>query len=139
MKELESIVGIYNFFNPQPLEQSESYYYLLYILDEKGALELDEAKALFNENFKSDIVLISHKNSKLIGPFSTVEKLDQYAFALCEHYNAAKINLLSVDEYNGLLENHQEAELFHKDVLEKGNVITNIERKKKGILSRFFS
>lgn len=139
MKELESIVAIYNFLNPQPLEQSENYYYILYLLDEKGALELDEAKALYNENFKSDLVPISHKNSKLIGPFSTVEKLDQYAFALCEHYNAAKINLLSVDEYNSLLENHQEAELFYKDVLVKGNVITNIERKKKGILSRFFS
>lgn len=139
MKELESIVGIYNFFNPQPLEQSESHFYLLYLLDENGAIELDEAKTLFNERFKSELIQIGHKNSKLIGPFSTIENLEQFAFAICEFYNAAKINLLSVDEYNNLLENHQEAHSFHQDILVKGNVITNIERKKKGILSRFFN
>ena len=74
----------------------------------------------------------------MIGPFLSLETLNQYAFALCEELNAAQINLLSVADYNSLLENQQLASDFHRDLLEKGNVLENIERKKKGLLSRIF-
>jgi hypothetical protein len=65
--------------------------------------------------------------------------LDQYAFALCEELNAAKISLLSVEEYNTLLETTHMSSDFHRDLVEKGNVMENIERKKKGFLTKFFS
>jgi len=138
MKEIDYIVGIYHHFILNPSEQFEPNYYLLYLLDEKGMLEIEGAKDLFKEKFVLDSSLIQKVPNNVIGPFISMETLNQYAFALCEELNAAQINLLSVKEYNALLENHQTAQDFHKDLLEKGNVIENIERKKKGFLSRFF-
>ncbi len=138
MKEIDYIVGIYHHFVLSPAEETEPNYFLLYLLDEKGMLELEGARDLFKEKFASE--LISHQKvpNNVIGPFVSLETLNQYSFALCEELNAAQINLLSVVDYNALLENHQVSSDFHRDLLEKGNVIENIERKKKGFLSRFF-
>ena len=139
MKEIEYVVGIYNFFNPFPEDGSEPYYYMLYLLDEKGMLEKEGALKLFDERFLGP-ELEGHKTPpNTIGPFISLERLNQYAFALCEEVNAAQISLLSVSDYNTMLENSQQATEFHRDLLEKGNVLQNIERKKKGLLSRFFS
>lgn len=139
MKEIEYIVGIYNFFNPYPEDGQESYYYMLYLLDEKGFLEKEVAMKLFAESYSSQETAGLKIPHNTVGPFISLEKLNQYSFALCEELNAAKISLLSVQEYNALLEQGQQASDFHRDLLEKGNVMENIERKQKGFLSRFFS
>jgi hypothetical protein len=138
MKEIEYIIGVYNFFNPFPEDGQESYYYLLYLLDEKGILEREVALQIFTERYTSEEIVGLKTPFNTIGPFVSLEKLNQYAFALCEELNAAKISLLSVQEYNSLLEYSQLASDFHRDLLEKGNVMENIERKQKGFLSRFF-
>ncbi len=138
MKDIEYIVGIYNFFNPFPEEGEESHYYLLYLLDEKGILERDVPQKIFNEHYNSVDIAGLKTPFHTIGPFVSLEKLNQYAFALCEDLNASKISLLSVQEYNSMLEFGQLASDFHRDLLEKGNVLENIERKQKGFLSRFF-
>ena len=138
MKEIEYIVGIYNFTNPQPDLGGEAAYYLLYLLDEKGMLEFDRALKLFNERF-DEIGKTAEPIANAIGPFLSLDKVNQYAFSLCEELNAAKVSLLSVEEYNTLFESTQLASDFHRDLLEKGSVMENIERKKKGFLGRFFS
>ena len=138
MKEIDYIVGIYHHYVLNPSEQLEPYYYLLYLLDEKGMLELEGARDLYKEKFLNDLNSHQKVPQNIIGPFITIESLNQYAFALCEELNAAQINLLSVTDYNSLLENHQVSSDFQRDLLEKGNIIENIERKKKGFLSRFF-
>ncbi|MBC7713900.1 MAG: hypothetical protein H7177_11205 [Rhizobacter sp.] len=138
MKEIDYVVGIYNFFNPYPEDGDESFYYMLYLLDEKGLLEKEGAVKLFLDRFTS-VEAGTKSPVNTIGPFVNLERLNQYAFALCEELNAAQVSLLSVQEYNTLLENSQQATEFHRDLLEKGNVMENIERKKKGFLSRFFS
>lgn len=139
MKDVEYIVGVYHFMNPYPEESSESAYYLMYLLDDKGMLDREVALKLYTERFKTEGAE-PKMPGKSIGPFESVERLDQYAFALCEELNAARISLLSVAEYNTLLENSHLASDFHRDLVEKGNVIENIERKKKGgIFSKLFS
>lgn len=139
MREIEYIVGVYNSFNPFPEEGDESYFYLLYLLDEKGLLEKEGAQKLFKERFLSEHLEGIKSPTNMIGPFLALDNVNQFAFALCEELNAAQVSLLSVNEYNSLLENSQLASDFHRDLLEKGNVMENIERKKKGFLSRFFS
>jgi hypothetical protein len=137
MKDTEYIVGIYNYFNPLPEIQNESGYYFLYFIDEAGLLEMEFPTKIFEKNFKSG--LIDNENVPgIVGPFSSTEALNQFAFQFCEELNAEKVSLLSVEEYNVLLENSHNGLDFHRDLLAKGNVIENIERKKKGFLSRFF-
>ncbi|MBY0414131.1 MAG: hypothetical protein K2Q18_08190, partial [Bdellovibrionales bacterium] len=115
------------------------YYYMLYLLDEKGILERDLAVKLFKERFSAPELADIKVSQGMIGPFVSVETLNQFSFALCEELNAEKISLLSVQEYNALLDQGQDANGFHRDLLEKGNVMENIERKKQGFLNRFFT
>lgn len=137
MKEIEYIVGVYNYLNAFPELHSDSAYYILYLLDEKGLLDKSAANKLYEEKFKSELSSANiHQN--MIGPFDSTDNLNQFAFQLCEELNAEKVSLLSVQEYNTLLEGTQTASDFHRDLLLKGNVMENIERKKKGFLSRFF-
>lgn len=137
MKDTEYIIGVFNFLNANPEIQSDSAYYFLYLLDEKGLLDKSAARKLYNERFKSELSN-SDLQPNMIGPFDSVSSLNQFAFQLCEELNAEKVSLLSVQEYNSLLESSQVASDFHRDLLLKGNIMENIERKKKGFFSRFF-
>ena len=137
MKDTEYIIGLYNYLNAYPEIQDESAFYLLYLLDEKGLIDKSMSGKIYENEFKSDLTSANiHPN--MIGPFDSLATLNQFAFKLCEELNAEKVSLLSVQDYNGLLENTQMASDFHRDLLEKGNIMQNIERKKKGFLSRFF-
>ena len=139
MKDIEYIVGIYNFINANPEIHSESAYYFLYLMDEKGLMDKASAIKLYNDHFKNGTEELLGDDGKMIGPFLSTDHLNQFAFQLCEELNAAKVSLLSVQDYNNLLENTQSASDFHRDLLLKGNVIENIERKGKGFFSRIFN
>lgn len=138
MKDTEYIIGIFDFIKANPELHDGQAYYLLYLLDEKGLLEKNTADKIYQHHFESELTA-SDKRPNMIGPFESTEKLNQFAFQLCEELNAEKVSLLSVSEYNNLLEVSQKASDFHRDLVIKGNVMENIERKKKGFLSRFFS
>lgn len=131
--KIDYLIGVYQYFNPFPEEERGSAYYLLYLLDQRGLLEKDDAKKLFHEG-EPDYDL----KSKWIGPFESLDNLNQFAFLLCEKLDAQKISLLSVPEYNGLLEHTIQASDFHRDLLEKGNVIENIDKKEKSFFKKLF-
>src|SRR5690349_6828177 len=108
MKDIEYIVGVYNYINAFPELHSDSAYYLLYLLDEKGLLDKAVAHTLYDERFKSELSS-GNIHQKMIGPFESTDHLNQFAFQLCEELNAEKVSLLSVQEYNSLLEGTQTA------------------------------
>ena len=138
MTEVEYIVGIYNNFNPFPEIPEDLGYYFLYLLDQKGLLDFEDAKAAYIEKYNSTADHPAFKKN-LIGPFESIEALNQYSFLLCEKLNGEKVSLLSVADYNSLLESSPNSLDLHRDLLEKGNVIENIERKeKKGFFSKIF-
>ena len=137
MKDTEYIIGVYDFINVSPEIDNDSAYYFLYLLDERGVLDRSAALKLYDDHFKSELAK-SDIHHHMIGPFESLTALNQFAFQLCEELNAEKVSLQSVQEYNALLESSQTASDFHRDLLLKGNVMENIERKKKGFLSRFF-
>jgi len=137
MKDTEYIIGIYNYLNLAPELHDVSSYYFLYFLDEKGLLDTASVKNLYEEKFKA-LASDGSSSHKLIGPFESTDQLSQFSFQLCEILNAAKVSNLSVQEYNTLLESSHLASDFYRDLVEQGNVIENIERKKKGFFKRFF-
>ncbi len=137
MKDTEYIICIYNYLNLAPELHNISSYYFLYFLDERGLLDTSSVKKLYDERFKAEESQ-DNLSQKLIGPFESIDQLSQFSFQLCEKLNAGKVSNLSVQEYNILLEGNQLASDFYRDLIEQGNVIENIERKKKGFLKRFF-
>jgi hypothetical protein len=131
--KIDYLVGVYSFFNPFPEDETGSAYYLLHLLDQRGVLEKNDAKKLFTETYPH-----FELKSKFLGPFESIDTLNQFSFMLCEKLDAQKISLLSVQEYNSLLEQTQQASDFHRDLLEKGNVLENIDKKEKGFLKKLF-
>lgn len=131
--KIEYLIGVYQYFNPNPEEERGAAYYLLYLLDQRGVLEKEDAKRLFQETNPSYDL-----KSKWLGPFDSIDNINQFAFLLCEKLDAQKISLLSVQEYNGLLEQTLQASDFHRDLLEKGNVLENIDKKEKSFFKKLF-
>lgn len=130
---VDYLIGVYQYFNPFPEDEVGSAYYILYLLDQKGILEKDEARLIFQENYK-EVEL----KSKWLGPFESLDTLNQFSFYLCEKLDAQKISLLSVQEYNALLEQTLQSSDFHRDLLIKGNILENIDKKEKNIFKRLF-
>jgi hypothetical protein len=127
------LIGIYQYFNPFPEDEKGSAYYLLYLMDQRGVLETGEAMKIFQANYPASLT-----KSKWLGPFDSVDNLNQFAFLLCEKLDAQKISLLSVQEYNGLMEQTLQASDFYRDLLEKGSVIENIDKKDKSFFKKLF-
>ena len=50
MKEIEYIVGVYHFFCPNPAEHNEANFFLLYLLDEKGMIDIEELRISLKKN-----------------------------------------------------------------------------------------
>jgi hypothetical protein len=137
MNQVEYIVGIYNYFDPSPTGGNLAYYFL-YLLDQKGILDFELAKNAYKEKYQMTEDQLALEND-MIGPFESSDSMNQFAFFLCEKLDASKINLFSVAEYNALLESTASSLEFERELRLKGNQIENIERKKKGLLSKFFS
>jgi acetylglutamate kinase len=130
---IDYLIGIHHYFNPFPEEERGAAYYLIYLLDQRGILDKDEALKIFKEQFPSEAAKL-----KWLGPFESLDKLNQFAFTLCEKLDAQKISLISVQDYNGLLEQTVQSTDFHRDLLQKGNILENIDKKEKGFFKKLF-
>lgn len=136
MKDIEYLVSIYT--NEIITEDNQETFYILYLLDDKGPYDINKAWKLYLDEFSA--IKDATLTDGMIGPFASFEKLNQYAFTLCERLNAARISLVSVSEYNTMLESTQNTADFKRNLFEEGNVLENVERKNKksGFLSRLF-
>lgn len=137
MKEFEYVLGIYHYFKPFALNPEPASFYFLYFFDQHGFLDLKEAQDLYLNHFKEQGAEKALEHS-YIGPFESIEKLNQYAFRLCEELDAKKINLISASEYNSFLESSTQAAQLASDILEKGNALENLDKKKPGLFKRLF-
>lgn len=133
----ETIVGIYHFFQPRIHEGNPPMYYLLHLLDHRGILDRETALKVYRTKVSEEV----DRDHEIIGPFESLEQLNQYAFALCEEINAPRVSLLSVAEYNLLLENSHDLINLAIDIKSKGNILENIDREEKtknGFFSKIF-
>jgi len=128
MKQTDYLIGIFHQFNPNLSDLDTFAYYFLYILDQKGEVAIEEKKQSF-------------EGKDIVGPFQTIEELNQFAYKILEQSNAEKISLVSIADYNLYLEKNSQALDFFQDLILNGNVLLNIEKddKKKGLFKRLFS
>lgn len=133
----ETIVGIYHYFQPRAHEGNPPQYYLLHVLDHRGVLDHEMLTKIYKDKFQHS----PDRDDEMMGPFDSLEELNKYAYFLCEEVNAPRVSLLSVTEYNLLLENASELNGLVFDLKNKGNVLENIERDNKktyGFFSKLF-
>ncbi len=106
-------------------------YYVVRGLDSEGPLALEKLKV------SQTLVKTQHNE---VGPFDSVEAIQQYMYQACEEVEAKKGHLISVNEYNQLLEQSNDPQEFWRTLSQIGQTIENLEPpKKKNFLGNLFS
>ena len=116
-----------------------------------GRNDGQQVMASFNESGLIDettleeeyLNVMNHEPSVLdegtIGPFSNLETIQKFSFNLCQKLGNKGTSLVSLDDYNDLLNASFKVEDFKNRLEEKGNFISNPEAGKSGILNKIFN
>lgn len=116
-----------------------------------GRNDGQQVMASFNETGLIDetvleeeyLAVMNHEPSLLdegtIGPFSNLETIQKFSFNLCQKLGNKGASLVSLDDYNELLNASFKVEDFKTHLEEKGNFIGNPEAGKSGLFNKIFS
>jgi hypothetical protein len=116
-----------------------------------GRTDGQQVMASFNESGLIDettleeeyLAVMNHEPSLLdegtIGPFSNLETIQKFSFNLCQKLGNAGASLVSLDDYNELLNASFKVEDFKSKLEEKGNFINNPEAGKSGLFNKIFN
>lgn len=143
MAHIDTIFVIYSYLSREDLgleriENEASAYYLLHVFEENSLLNRDELVKIYNDT--APLKLPAEIPAGYIGPFESLEGLNQYAFALCDRQSANQIALVSLDDFNETIKTVNTPSDFKQTLLEHSNVIANPDKdKKKGIFGKLFS
>jgi hypothetical protein len=108
-----------------------NFYRILYLFSERGSVEKEVMRRVFQHNFKKD-------ESEIV--FETKDDLNKYLYLLSQEEDVAGVCILSVEEYNAISE-----EIFTKTDLLKAieanaHCIENMDfRLKRGLFGKIFT
>jgi hypothetical protein len=133
MTNNDAIVMIYDYIEGADLKPSA--YYLYHAFDESGLVELDGMVEVYEEFINQ-----SPETDQLpLGPFDSLNFLNQFAFKVCEKNDNSLVSLISVKDYNSLLEEAATGTELFQNLAEKGNRIENLDHSSKGgLLGKLF-
>lgn len=133
MTDTESIVMIYDY--QEGGEVGPSAYFLKYAFDETGLLDLEKMIDVYEELIQKE----PETGHMPLGPFESLNFLNQFAFKVCERSDGALVSLISVKDYNQIMEEATSGSSLFQQFVEKGNQIQNLDHKSKsGILGKLF-
>ena len=128
--EIEALFAVYDYQNGE--RALDASYRLLYVFGNEGPVERELLEKVYCEIFMKEKVEGSS--------FESLMQLNQYAFELCTRLNAARICLLSVQEYNSALEKSLSVEEFKNNLTEFADCIENVDKgRKTGLLGKLFT
>ena len=118
----DTICFIYNYLT---LKRKIQAYYIVGFFSEGGELKRDRLHKSYEEMFHST------SDNEYIGPFQSLDDIRKYCFALCDYLNAQNSQILSVEEYNVMIENVTNRSEFAKQILLFGDSLLNPSHKKR--------
>lgn len=140
MGERDTVFAIYKYLTSDGLEgeQGDPSYYLIRVFDNTGSIESAQLFDLFREVYPEVEV---GSRAKYVGPFPNLTVVNKFSFGLCEVLDANRICLLSVMDYNSIVDSTSNIADLTDKMLAAGNVIENIEKgeRSKGLLNKFFN
>ena len=140
MGERDTVFAIYKYLTSDGIEgeQVDPSYYLIRVFDNTGIVESAQLFDLFSEIYPE--VEVSSR-AKYVGPFSNLTIVNKFAFGLCEELDANRICLISIMDYNVIIDSTTNITDLTDKMLAAGNVIENIEKgeRSRGLLNKFFN
>lgn len=142
MANIDTIFVIYSYLSREELgleriENEASAYYLLHVFEENALIGREELVKIYNDT--APLRLPTEIPVGYIGPFESLDGLNQFAFALCDRQNANQIALVSLENFNETMKTVNTPSDFKQTLLEHSNIIANPDKdRKKGIFGKLF-
>lgn len=108
-------------------------YRILYFFNELGTLNPIELVKCFEGIYGKKI-----ENETLIGTFESFEELSRYCFSVSDYYNARSVNIVSIEEFNFLIEKSSNISEFVSHVENTGEQMKNPDSRKSGFFKNMF-
>lgn len=143
MANIDTIFAIHSYLSREELglerkENEAQAHYLLYVFEENALIPREELIKVYNEI--APLKMPTEIPVGYIGPFESLESLNQYAFTLGDQLGARQVALASIDGFNETVKSVNTPSDFNKALLEHSNIIANPDRdKKKGLFGKLFS
>lgn len=135
------VIGVYGHLRHSGTQESrvkalDSSYYLIHIFGDNGPIDFETLDKIYHEHYCQ---FININNCKHIGPFDGLEELNKYLYSLCDEMSLSKINIVSVEEYNLIIEKSSSVEELKNNLEDSSSYIECSSIKKNGLLGRLFS
>jgi hypothetical protein len=110
---------------------------LTHLFSDEGYIDAEEIARVYREQDGREMDPLTAAGRA--GPFSSLEVLQRYAYALCDHLNATQVILIDREEYNQGIERATSMDEMREIMQSMGNIMENADHNKGSIWSRIFS
>lgn len=133
MKTQEGLLVITELLNKGSISNE---YVVSYIFDDRGYADEETLFSSYKEITSTEPDLISEGR---IGPFSSMELLQKFAFRVCQEMDAPCVQILNSEDVNKALDKSFSTSDFVSGLWESGNRMDNPDaQNSKGLLGKIF-
>ena len=116
--------------------QLQGHYYLIHFIHAHGSVEADLGWGIYEE-------LFGRKNSnypQYLGPFDGLDDITKFCFRICDEAAEPQVNILSLQEFNQVIEASATIDVLKERLPTLGNIISNPDADaKKGLFGKLFN
>lgn len=112
------------------------HYYIIHFVHVHGLVDPETLWSTYEEVFGK-----KHSSyPQYIGPFDSMEALTKFCFRICDETGEPQVNILTLEEFNQLIEGSATLGLLRERLPTIGNIIANPDAdSKKGLFGKLFN
>tara|TARA_R110000868_G_scaffold42895_3_gene144671 strand:- start:5259 stop:5648 length:390 start_codon:yes stop_codon:yes gene_type:complete len=114
----------------------QGQFYIVHFVHSHGGVDSEMVWTLYEEIFgRKDSIFPQY-----FGPFESLEALTKFCFRVCDETDEPQVNILTLEEFNQLIESSTNTTILKERLPSLGNVIANPDASsKKGLFGKLFN
>lgn len=114
----------------------QGQYYIIHFVYQHGSIESELIWNAYEDAFGRN----QTNFPQYYGPFDSLESLTKFCFKVCDETDQDQVNIVSLEEFNQLIESTPSVSAIRERLPAIGNVITNPDASsKKGLFGKLFN
>tara|TARA_R110002049_G_scaffold101334_2_gene245898 strand:+ start:251 stop:640 length:390 start_codon:yes stop_codon:yes gene_type:complete len=116
--------------------QLQGHYYLIHFINNHGSVDAEIAWTIFDELFGRRESIYP----QYFGPFNGLDDVTKFCFRICDEASEPQVNLMSLEDFNEVLEASSTVEVLRQRLPTLGTIIANPDAdNKKGLFGKLFN
>ncbi len=116
--------------------QLQGHYYLIHFINSHGSVDGEIAWSIFDDLFGRK----ETSYPQYFGPFNGLDDVTKFCFRICDEAAEPQVNLMSLQEFNEVLEASTTVEILKQRLPSLGTIIANPDADaKKGLFGKLFN